>query len=85
MTTKHTPTPWTVSYMVREQKGDYLAAVEELEASREALVEALERTWDTMHSLHPQQYQIPVGKGICEWKPCLQARAALKAAKEPTP
>ena len=42
MTTKRTPTPWTVSYMVRERKGDYLAAVEELEASHEALVEALE-------------------------------------------
>ena len=80
MTTKHTPTPWTVSYMVREQKGDYLAAVEELEAGHEALVKALEAMLRRVlpHTRH--RYHGPM---ICDTSEVIkQAQAALKLAQE---
>ena len=79
MSTKHTPTPWTVSYMVRERKGDYLAAVEQLEASHEALVEALKMLVDDVLA-----YFDPNAPTDVIADDLAQAKAALKMAREDT-
>lgn len=42
------------------------------------LVEALEAAGDTIHALHPPTERVPVGKGICLWKACVEIRVALK-------
>ena len=68
---------WTVSYMVRERKGDYLTAVEELEASHDQLVAALELAVDRLEDLKVNHHAAELRQSIANG-----LRAALKAAGE---
>jgi len=56
-----------------ERRG-YLRCLRDLASLREAAEQAL----DALHQLHPQQFHISVGRGICEWLPCKRLREALE-------
>jgi len=78
-----------VTDMVREGVDDYLVdvynyldAVERLEVVHRQVVEAATQAWEALHQFHPPQERIPIGKGLCQWRPCKELREAIKAAKE---
>ena len=45
-------------------------------------LESWEQVAEALHQFHPPQYRIPVGKGICEFRPCVLARKVGDALRE---
>ena len=45
------------------------------------LLAAAEVASHALHQFHPQEHRIPVGRGICTWKPCQALFNAIAKAK----
>ena len=45
------------------------------------LLAAAEVASHALHQFHPQEHRIPVGRGICTWKPCQALYTAIAKAR----
>ena len=79
MTQQHSP----ITDMVRERTGDHLVAVEDLETNYHELLAVAEVASRALHEFHQHEYSIPVGRGICTWKPCQALFQAITKATSP--
>ena len=57
-------------------------ADEEFQTMFEELLAAAETASQELHQQHSQRYHIPIGRGICEWKPCQALFKAIANASQ---